>query len=228
MFSRRSLGETFPNTPVELFCTACSVPRRCTTGAPFSEGNTWKACGRELVSHQADVGPRRSPSVLAEAGGRRALPWYAGFGLAGGLCWGRDAKPSGLQPHHRNALPVSARNPWLFPVPPTCSPHRRLDSGPATRTQPPGLTGMCLISRHPKPRKGTSLALSDARSQGNSSGPAACTFLAGNPKSLVPDTTLPLCHRWIRSLSGQGKFSRLIENILRMEKNVLRKYLLLA
>lgn len=88
--------------------------------------------------------------------GMQTLAWQGDFVGA------RDAKLFGRipDPSQKASPPASGRNtkhaPHLFSVPPTCSPHRKVDAGPAhprTPTHPLGLTGTSLISRHLKPRK---------------------------------------------------------------------------
>lgn len=60
-FSRQAWIKVLPNIPAEMFWAACSVPRGCITEWPFSEENTWKACGRELVFHQAKWSSSEEP-----------------------------------------------------------------------------------------------------------------------------------------------------------------------
>lgn len=78
--------------------------------------------------------------------GMQTLAWQGDFVGA----W--DAKRFGQNPapSQQGSLPASGRSmksaPQLFSVPPTCSPHCKLNAGPATHTQPPGLRIMGLIS----------------------------------------------------------------------------------
>lgn len=150
-----------PDIPAEMCWAACSVLRGCITVWPFSEEDSWRAHGRDLVFYWAKWNPPKSHSTWAEAGRPRALPWYADFSLARRLCWAWDAKQFGQAPAplQKCSLPASGRNtrcaPRLFPVPLACSPHCKLDAGPATHAQLPGFIRMTHISRHLKPQKET-------------------------------------------------------------------------
>lgn len=130
-----------------------------------------KHVGESLFSTRQNEVPQKSHSMLPETGRPRALPWYADFSLARRLCWAWDAKQFGQTPapSQKCSLPDCGGNmkcaPRLFPVPPTSSPHCKLDPGPATHMQPPGLIGVSLISRHPTPQKENPLALNGGQSQ---------------------------------------------------------------
>lgn len=171
--------------------------------------------------------PSEEPQRAGPGGRAQGTAWYAGFGLAGGLCW------AGM-PNHLDSSPItemlSAR---------LCEESLALPGATDLLTSPQ----TAFRTRHPhaatwthwnvpdfetsETRKGTSLALSDARSQGNSSGPVHVRSWLATQRAWSQTQPYHYATGGF-ALSGQGKFSRLIENILRMEKKVLRKYLLLA
>lgn len=223
-FSREAWIKVLPNIPMVVFWTACNVLRGCITVWPFSEEDSWRAHGRDLVFSRAKCSPQRSHSMWAEAGRPRALPWYADFSLARRLCWARDAKQFGPTPAllQKCSPPASGRNmrcaPWLFPVPLVCSPHCKLDAGPAThavtwiyQNEPDFKTSEATERNHPP-------ASSDDRAKEYCSGPASFRFLTSNWNNTVPNRILPQCHMSIQRFSRLGKCLHLIKNILSKKK----------